>query len=148
MRRRAPAVRLVTRAASGVLAALHSEQIFAHARQLAVIEKENEPGSAKAKAARSALKDIALTLARLAQAAERGQRMGRLLLGEATQILGGEVALRAVAATETTPEAAQADLEALRRAIEYARERVVEPKLIGTGNGTKGAAVDGSAKPN
>lgn len=112
------AVLLVTRAASVALGAMHSKQVFEHVAHLAVLTQENRPESLEAKAARSAMKDFALTLARLAQAAERGQRMARLLLGEATTILGGEVALRAVAPVKVDAATFAAELEAAQRAFD------------------------------
>jgi hypothetical protein len=115
-------VRAVTSAATGALLALHAEQVHTYERTLARLMQTEDPNDAKAKAARRAFRDITEIVTRLAEAAERGQRMGRLLLGEPSVVLGGELSLRPVVAPNADTATLVTEIQAAQRALDELRQ--------------------------
>ncbi len=116
------AVRLVQLTAMNALLALHAEKVHDYQRSLARLMQDQDPASRTAIAARRAFNDIASILARLGEAAERGQRMQNVLLGQPTTILGGTVGVHPVAPPNVTTEELVQEIQALQRAAEEARQ--------------------------
>jgi hypothetical protein len=135
--REGQSVRVVITAARNGLAALHAEAIHEYQRKLAKMMQADDPDDCKARAARRAYREIVEIVAKLAEASERGQRMERVLLGEPTAILGGEVGVRPVTPVDASPEELAEEVAAAQRALDELRqiETATETSHAGT-NGT------------
>ncbi len=132
-------VRAVQATATAGLIALHAEGIATYMRSLFTMIKNGNPGEGKAVAARHALADLSLIIRRLTASTRLGVEMERLLFGEPTTILGGEIALRPV-----TPDT---DAASLAIEVEAAQRALDEVKALEAKKG--GGDGDGSgAEPN
>jgi hypothetical protein len=115
-------VRAINTAARSAILALHEEQTHLYMRRLAQLFQNEDPTDAKATAARQAFLDLAMVIRRLAQAAHTGMEMERLILGEPTTILGGEIGIRPVIAPNATAEEIAIEAQAAMRAVAELRE--------------------------
>jgi hypothetical protein len=117
------AVRTVTTSATNALVALHMAKIQDFEVVLAKLMQDPvNPGSPVALAARRAFSDIAGIVSKLTEAAERGQRMCRLLLGEPSVVLGGELSLRPAVAPNADAATLVTEIQAAQRALDELRQ--------------------------
>ncbi len=144
-------IRAVEATATNGLIALHAEGIVTYMRHLAATLQNKgtaagtygDPGAKEAVAARHALGDLALIVRRFTASARLGVEMERLLFGEPTTILGGEVGIRPVTPVNADAVTMAAEAEAALRAAEELRLLEAAKKGGGDGDG------DGtSSQPN
>jgi hypothetical protein len=127
--------RLIANAARGSLMAMHAERVQDYQRTLArMIQDADDPDSPKARGARKALKDIAEVVRTAAETLACAQRLGALILGTPTVVLGGSVEVKPVVPTNVTADELAAEVAAAERAV-------TELRALETAAGGNGVAV-------
>ena len=119
-------MRSLCEAARGMLTALHEEEIHEYERSLLRMAKDEDPGSTRAKGARRALMDIAAIIARISEAAQRGQTMEAAILGEPNVHIAGSIEVRPVLKATITSAQLAEQAQAALRAAEFMREQEAE----------------------
>ena len=128
-------IRLVASSVRNLLASLHQSRVSDYTTALATLMQDKDP--AVAREARKAFRDVTDIVCRLAEGAATAQRMTSLVLGSATSIVGGEVAIHPVAPLDATPELLAKEIEAATRALESVRALEAKAK---DGDGANGVA--------
>jgi len=129
-------LRALLDAAGDALRALHREKIGEYMERLARLVQVGDPGDPVPKGARRALRELADVIKTLGEGAAVAQRMGHLVLGEPTAIVGGEVGVRPVVPQAVTSEALIKEIEAATRDAE--RLRLLEEEAAAKAAPSKG----------
>jgi hypothetical protein len=116
-------VRFCSTAVLNTFVAMHQEKVYEYQRLLLRLMKdEKDPSSPLAVVAQERFDSIAKTIARLVSAASDSQQLERLLLGEPTSILGGEIGIRPVTPVTADASTLAVELERAQRALDELRQ--------------------------